>query len=604
MSDPAQPTDATSFLHSLAPDLRRTILSEMDDTVMNFLPADIAAEAQTLRQERETRRRQILEQRQAMYEHMRASHTMPPWLHEPSYRYAMFQHPALERDHVGGMMSTFLYHPFTQRGEQGSKQILDQEGLACLMVLLFLDEPKLHFNRLFRIFRNLAQHLPTRAWLIRSLISVLKDAYFSPVVSHACPYPAPLMPPSQEASQASTSGTPVAVHEHTPHWLKVGVNAALGSHASTFHFVHSGKLGSSTTIHVHPHASITICNNVLDLLIFLARQFPSSFLPPDLLPKDKNAATRNPLPVDVVSNFWQVLLRLDSSASRKGKSSGKAFQLSDASQDKSEVGVFSSSPMGHLMSLFTHPVIQNSVSLVDKLLRALSVVSGSIPKQGLSRSQTRTPQGTGMPVEQQHPEESAGDKCPPSLSVVSVDLINSAVRLLTSGKCNEESLDDATSLLINLSRCSSVTRETILQVLLEGIRSIGHCLCDQISVLMDDIMGNEAIVALHRAAGATASEEMMMVSNSSGAPPALGSAEGVVLPTLRGEGPVVDHSQDLHLPTMGPLTCKGSQQSFFLRLLKVVCQLRESALSATSQARSASAASSVMGNIGAGNGSI
>ena len=143
-----------------------------------------------------------------------------------------------------------------------------------------------------------------------------------------------------------------------------------------------------------------------------------------------------------------------------------------------------------------------------------------------------------------------------------------------------------------------------MQVLLEGVRSIGKCLCDQISILMDDITGNEAILALHRA-GATISEEMMMVVNSSGAQPALGTSEGVVLPTLKGEGPVVDHSQDLHLPTMGPLTCKGSQQSFFLRLLKVVCQLRESALLATNQARSAStaaaAAASAMANAGGGN---
>lgn len=505
-------------------------------------------------------------------------------------------------------MSTLLYHPFSQRGEQGSKQILDQEGLACLMVLLFLDAPKLHFNRLFRIFRNLSQHLPTRAWLIRSLISILKEAHFSPVMSHTCPLPAPLTP-VRDSSQTSACSTPVAVHEHTPHWLKVGVNAALGSHASTFQFVHSGKLGSSTTIHVHAHASLTICNNVLDLLIFLARQFPSSFLPSELLPKDKNpaATTRNHLPVDVVSNFWQVLLRLDSSASKKGKSSGKAFQLSESSQDKSEVGMFSSSSMGHLMGLFTHPVIQNSVSLVDKLLRVLSVVSGSIPKQGLSRSLTsKTPQVTVPPVEHQLKQqtsvvtlESASPGCTPSLSsVVSVDLINSAVKLLTSGKCNEESLDDATSLLINLSRCSSTTRTTILQVLLEGVQSIGHCLCEQISVLMDDITGNEAILALRRA-GATVPEEIIMSSSSSSAPPALGTVEGVVLPTVKGEGPVVDHSQDLHLPTMGPLTSKGSQQSFFLRLLKVVCQLRESALSATNQAKSAAAAN-VMASVSVG----
>ena len=46
-----------------------------------------------------------------------------------------------------------------------------------------------------------------------------------------------------------------------------------------------------------------------------------------------------------------------------------------------------------------------------------------------------------------------------------------------------------------------------------------------------------------------------------------------------------DHSHDIHLPAMVPLSCKASQQSFFLRLLKVVCQLRESALNAVNSNR-------------------
>ena len=44
--------DATSFLTSLTPDLRRTILSDMDDTQLNQLPEEVALEARTLRQER------------------------------------------------------------------------------------------------------------------------------------------------------------------------------------------------------------------------------------------------------------------------------------------------------------------------------------------------------------------------------------------------------------------------------------------------------------------------------------------------------------------------------------------------------------------------
>ena len=47
-----------------------------------------------------------------------------------------------------------------------------------------------------------------------------------------------------------------------------------------------------------------------------------------------------------------------------------------------------------------------------------------------------------------------------------------------------------------------------------------------------------------------------------------------------GRNTTTNHSNDIHLPSMVPLSCKNSQQLFFLRLLKVVCQLRESALTA------------------------
>ena len=43
-----------------------------------------------------------------------------------------------------------------------------------IQVLLFVDEPKLHVSRLHRVFRNLCYHVPTRAWLVRSLLSILQ----------------------------------------------------------------------------------------------------------------------------------------------------------------------------------------------------------------------------------------------------------------------------------------------------------------------------------------------------------------------------------------------------------------------------------------------
>ena len=54
------------------------------------------------------------------------------------------------------------------------RQLLDHEALSCLLVLLFIDEPKLNTSRLHRVLRNLCYHGPTRDWVIKSLLSILE----------------------------------------------------------------------------------------------------------------------------------------------------------------------------------------------------------------------------------------------------------------------------------------------------------------------------------------------------------------------------------------------------------------------------------------------
>ena len=330
-------------------------------------------------------------------------------------------------------------------------------------------------------------------------------------------------------------------------------------------------------------------------------------MPTKLLPKDTKGNTPSDTPTDVISNFWQTLMKLDSlSNSRKGKTSIKNFQVSSPTEHTDTTEIFTYSPVGELMTLFNHQVIQGSVSLIDKLLRVLSVISGAIPKQGLHTTKppeednaaaktdaTTSGSGDGTatvvggatigdseagPSAQASVEDT--DSAPQSFSskcfsesVVSISLLDSAVQLLTSGKCSEESLDDATSLLINLSRCSAFTREAILLVLVKGVHKIGGVLCEQIATLLNELILNVTVVTQRQSSNDDSSEPM-----ATGTAPSLGTVEGVVLPTVQGAEHNIDHAHDLHLPCMGPLICKGSQQSFFLRLLKVVCQLRESAI--------------------------
>ena len=565
----------------------------MDETLMAHLPENIAAEARSLQQERnEQSRQQLMAIHQARYEtqqlmdiprwsHTISPHNIPSIRMLPGSHYHAYSLPSDRSDRMRIYPSMTIQHPhpiYMQRNSGNDltgKQILDQEGLACLLVLLFLDQSKIHFNRLFRIFRNLSQHIPSRSWLISSLLSILKKNDV-----HTCPHP------GQYTTMANQS-----------HWLNMTINAALGSHVSVFQFPPTGGKQVSNDVQIHQHASVSICGNVLDLLVFLARQFSISFLPPELMHKDKQPSEQT----EPLNNFWQILLKLDLSQ-RKGKSLVKASPHPDTSSSLSESNIFSVAPIGLLMKLFDHPILQGSVILVDKLLRVLSVISGAIPKQGLSK--TKSDDGTSKETEEtatkamegvsdvanvtdkramvtitESPLEDGSAQLPTcySSSVVSVGLLNSVISLVTSGKCTEDCLDDATNLLINLSRCSSATREAILFVLLEGVQKIGRVLSNQISVLLSELTHKMASISL--LSRQSSNEGGSSACNNNTVPPSLGTTEGVILPTLQGRSLVTDHSQDLHLSCMEPLVCKGSQQSFFLRLLKVVCQLRESSQS-------------------------
>ena len=55
-----------------------------------------------------------------------------------------------------------------------------------------------------------------------------------------------------------------------------------------------------------------------------------------------------------------------------------------------------------------------------------------------------------------------------------------AVEVLTSKSCSEEGLEDATNLLLQLSWANNITREAILQLLLQGGRELGLTVCQNI----------------------------------------------------------------------------------------------------------------------------
>ena len=95
------------------------------------------------------------------------------------------------------------------------KQLYEPESLACLLVTLFVDDPRLHSARLQRILKNACSHPPTRDWLVRTLIGLVQRvaqqrASSSTAAISAQPSTLPALPPS------SISVAPVAFTPSIP----------------------------------------------------------------------------------------------------------------------------------------------------------------------------------------------------------------------------------------------------------------------------------------------------------------------------------------------------------------------------------------------------
>lgn len=198
--------------------------------------------------------------------------------------------------------------------------LLDHEALSCLLVLLFVDEPKLNTSRLHRVLRNLCYHSQTRGWVIRSLLSILQRSSESEVCVETSRLEDSRGKRSTQAGcggkSSATSSLPSSSSSSSLEllnrvesrsssqlsWLSVSMDAALGCRTNIFQIQrasgrkhadrHSagGSAGSGTlggvsgatagvtcaggggsTVHIHPQAAPVVCRHVLDTLIQLAK---------------------------------------------------------------------------------------------------------------------------------------------------------------------------------------------------------------------------------------------------------------------------------------------------------------------------------------------
>ncbi|KAM9344280.1 E3 ubiquitin-protein ligase HUWE1 isoform 5-T6 [Pholidichthys leucotaenia] len=330
------PLDPVTFIQTLPSELRRSVLEDMEDSVLAVMPPDIAAEAAALRREQEARQRQLMHER--LFGHSSSS-ALSAILRSPAFtsrlgsnRGVQYTRLAVQRGGTFQMGGGTNHRPSSSSVDSllrlRGRLLLDHEALSCLLVLLFVDEPKLNTSRLHRVLRNLCYHSQTRGWVIRSLLSILQRSSESEVCvetsrledsrgkrSAQGGYGGKGSATSSLSSSSKSSASSLELLNRVESrsssqlsWLSVSMDAALGCRTNIFQIQRasgrkhadrhstgsstgSGTLGGvsgtpasvtcagggGSTVHIHPQAAPVVCRHVLDTLIQLAKVFPSHF---------------------------------------------------------------------------------------------------------------------------------------------------------------------------------------------------------------------------------------------------------------------------------------------------------------------------------------
>uniref|UniRef100_A0A4W5KMP7 HECT, UBA and WWE domain containing E3 ubiquitin protein ligase 1 n=1 Tax=Hucho hucho TaxID=62062 RepID=A0A4W5KMP7_9TELE len=286
------PLDPVTFIQTLPSELRRSVLEDMEDSVLAVMPPDIAAEAAALRREQEARQRQLMHER--LFGHSSSS-ALSAILRSPAFtsrlggnRGVQYTRLAVQR---GG---TFQMGGGANQSRPSSSSVdsllrlrgrllLDHEALSCLLVLLFVDEPKLNTSRLHRVLRNLCYHSQTRGWVIRSLLSILQRSSESEVCVETTRLEDARATATASLSSSSSSSSLELLNRVESRsssqlsWLSVSMDAALGCRTNIFQIQRGGAAGMTcaggggSTVHIHPQAAPVVCRHVLDTLIQLAK---------------------------------------------------------------------------------------------------------------------------------------------------------------------------------------------------------------------------------------------------------------------------------------------------------------------------------------------
>ena len=701
--------DNTAFMRALPASLRQAILFDMDHSQISALPEDLATEARALQQQHREREIDLL----TAAAHRGAGgrggggylgnrytistnrglggiYNVASSLFNDGYLYTSgLGHGrdlsrirrglrqlneadlALNPAGLAGAGSSLAM----ERAKSG-RQLLDHESLASLLVLLFIDDPRMNMTKLHRVVRNLCIHSPTRAWVIKALLCILEKVSGKPEQlaiqssqelesSSSSKQSAGGRMSKQTSSSGVTSKSPGSASSNAhnaaatttttttvacqPSWLTMSIDGPFGSKTNVFTIIkplHKKSTSSSkltptsadtnaniSTISINTQACPAILKQILEILSTLARAANFNFFPRNPFPSasvaPKSAGHHHPSK----SHFWDIVVKLDQSKNKSSKLSSQPVTPISAqksiSADSYGLNEFDNDvdftvencPLARLMSMLDYPVLKNNAHLMDKMFTCLSYASAGIPiietakaavAAAAAASAQRIPppdraffnpfsaspssaldstSGESKKPEQQQqqlssstkPNEQVNEEAAQNEAVLGRQ-IELVVNVLKNKLCTQEGLQQAYTLLNNLSKINGATRNMIIKHLLRGTWELGLAVCKEVEVLHDEAVKYNQTVAANQptTSAAAAAEETMDAQNSimaaySSLRPQPTTQQNLIdsYSNLVISSPKTKQTGELQLPSMSILVEKNSNQKFFVRLIRLIINLRE-----------------------------
>lgn len=543
----------------------------MEESQISVLPPELVAEAQTLRRDWEARNRQLMQER-FLSQITQSNNALSSMLRSSGRgnrgpRYAI--HPVSQRNpHWSSQWGpSFASRNQDQRQLRNTvvrvrgRQLLDLESISCLLVLLFQNNPKIHVLRFYRCMRNFCYNGPTRDWVIKALLSILDKCVNARPIDTPSGGTPNLRRSKRLASKVSGECT-------SQNWLNINLEAALGCKTNVF-IVNKGSVGSKKgekrppSIDIHHQAALIAGRQTLDLLIQLAKSFPSCFLPLRIKSgyKKKHQGPPKAKSVKTAPDFWDLLLKLDGTKPpapiKKYTFPPRTYpNIHGPDSDWNFASTFESSGFGQLITMLDTPMVQGNPQLVDKFLRLLYMITRGLPELPAYLS------GNKHIVRFRYIEKYE--------SIMNYeDKLRIIVNTITWKRCTEEGLDCATLMLHNLSHVSDSLRKTIVNLLWYGAYVLSRVVDVHIKALLRELQKMKEHNSFD-----DPNDPKSSISAGGQA-----SSSGILNDRFTKEPIIVTASTkqrqtcDLQLSSMDQLVYKNSSQAYFLKLLRVIVQV-------------------------------